>query len=404
MTRLLGNAVGWRTGVAMSVDEVPRTPADPPVVQFSALDAPSTRSAPAGGAGRDEAAARAAAIGELLERYAAARALLPTRARADLLRGERRLAITAYTPAQQAQPGFPYADAYGRDAFVRVFDLLTNEPVWAPEVLVSTAAAAGGLATSSGLAAHPLVTVALLRAVQELVERDALMVAWLHGIGAPRRPLTDVVRSLAEPIDAEVGLFDLTPAYSPHPVAVVAGSAFVDGRRRCAFGLACRTRWADAVEKAALEWAQGLVFAGVTTGFDTADDVAMTPADVTDFDAHAVFYTRRPDLWEQLPWWRGAPAAAAPVQAAAGRPVDELDALVHALTAHGVELFYRDLTLPDTAACGVRVVRVLSPQLAGIHGDHRWPQLGGTAADLAQRFPTAATLTRFPSPYPHPLG
>lgn len=429
---LLDRALGWRCGLAMSVDAVGLTPADPPVHQWSALDAPSKTTANAGGAARTRDAARAAAVGELLERYAAARFPLPVRPAGQAPRGERVLGLadfSLHSPAQQAAPGFPHGATYARDAVTAAFSLVSNERVWVPAALVGTDPALGTLATSSGLAADPLVSRALLRAAQELIERDALMVAWLHGVGAPRRPLTPAVTGLSEPVGGDVALFDLTPAFSPHPVAVVAGTAVQDGRPRRAFGLACRASWAQAVEKAALEWAQGLVFAGVTTAFDSPDDARVGPAGVTDFDEHARFYTRRGDLWGRLPFWQGSvaqdyavdnPADLAPSGAARtplddpGRiptgpaasptPLAELRDLVLSLAEHGIELLYRDLTTPDVAACGVRAVRVLSPQLVPIHGDHRWPHLGGTAADLARRFPRGRSLTGFPSPYPHPLG
>jgi ribosomal protein S12 methylthiotransferase accessory factor len=186
----------------------------------------------------------------------------------------------------------------------------------------------------------------------------------------------------------------------------VAGTARLAGRPRNSFGLACRATFADAATKAALEWAQGVSFAGVNTAADGPGAAAFAPEQANDFDDHAIFYTRRPDLWQQLPLWSGPvaePSGTDPLDH--DQPADhaQLADLIRRLADREIEVFYRDLTLPDLAACGVRAVRVVSPQLVPIHHDHRWPHLGGTAGDLALRYPWA-TSPGFPSRYPHPLG
>lgn len=413
--RLPELAVGWRSGTVASCGPVPTTPADAPIRQWSATAGPVDDRSPAGGAGRDDRTARDAAIGELLERYAAARFPLPVRDRDDLADADHCLRhddFTLHARSQRQADRFPYADSYRRREVTRVHSLATNRPVWVPANLVSNDPGFGHLATSNGLAAGPTTMVALLRAAQELVERDAFMISWLHQLSAPTVPVTAEVAAVADPIGARVRLLDLTPVYSPHPVAAVAGTALLAGRPRNSIGLACRSTFTEAAAKAALEWAQGVAFAGVNTATDPAG-LRPAPAEVTDFDRHALFYTRRPELWDGLPLWSAAasPASSGPVPRdgrRAGspeeRPVrDQLRDLVGALADHGIELLYRDLTLPDVVACGVRVVRVLSPQLTPIHPDHRWPHLGGSTADLARRYPDA-TSTGFPSPHPHPLG
>lgn len=406
---LLDRAVGWRSGTAASVDPVPTTPADPPIVQWSASYGPVDDRTPAGGAALDGTAARAAAIGELLERYAAAGCPIPVVERTMIDSGERVLdhdAFTLHSPEQRSRPDFPHQDSYRRTELTRAYSLLDNSPVWVPANLVSNDPQYGHLATSNGLAAGPTTCSALLRAVQELIERDALMITWLHGIGARRVATPESVRRLAEPIAAEVTVFDISPDYSSHPVAAVAGTARLAGRARNSFGLACRASFAEAATKSALEWAQGISFAGVHTAADGPDAGAVRPEQVDDFDHHAIFYTRRPDLWQQLPLWTGPIIDARDDQDQLDRQPaarDQLRALVRQLAERGIELFYRDLTVPDLAACGVRAVRVLSPQLVPIHHDHRWPHLGGSTADLALRYPWAKPGT-FPSRYPHPLG
>lgn len=400
-TDLLDRAIGWRCGVAAAVNPVGRTPADPVISQYAAVTGPVDDDNPAGGAALEPEPARRAAIGELLERYASARCRLPVVDRRDLPAGERILthdAFTLHSRDQRTRSDFPLRDSYCRTELTRVHSMIDNTRVWVPANLVGTDPELGHLSTSNGLAAAPTTLQALLRASQELVERDALMITWLHQVAPRRVPTPDNVADIADPIGADVTVFDLTPAYSPHPVAMIAGTAQLAGRPRNAVGLACRATFGEAVVKALLEWAQGVAFAGVNAGKD------LRTTDLpTGFDDHAVFYTRRPDLWRQLPIWGGA-LAEPPRTVRAGDHRVELADLVRGLDRHGIELLYRDLTTVDLAGCGVRAVRVLSPQLVPIHADHRWPHLGGTAGDLGCRYPWAEPAGPFPSHYPHPLG
>lgn len=405
---LLDKAIGWRTGVGVTLSEPPLTTADPPVHHAAASDRPVGESAVAGGAGWERDAARGAAVGELLERYAAVHCPLPTLRRAEIPSTEE-IPSTAtvlgfddfllHSPEQRADPGFPAASTYAQDRFTRTFSLLDQRPAWVPAALVSNDPGFGAIATSSGLAAGASVTTALLRATQELVERDALMVTWLHGLRPRTTPVPARVSELVDEIDGGATVLDVTPRHSPHPVAMVVGSAPLPDRPRHGAGIACRATWAEAVEKATLEWAQAMTYVGVTAGGRPRPE----PHDVVSFDEHARFYSLRPDLWDVLPIHRGTPAEP-PASSTATDAAEQLHELVMSLHRNGIRLFYRDLTTLDVAACGVRVVRVLSPDLVPIHGHHRWPHLAAARVPVAERFPGAELSTAFPSPFPHPLG
>ena len=173
-----------------------------------------------------------------------------------------------------------------------MFDLATNEPTWIPAALVALTDEHGALATSSGLAASPSVVTALLRGLQEVVERDAFMATWLHQLGGREVAAPSLTAELA-PLGATVQAFDLTPAFSPHPVALVAASIPHRGAPRPSIGLACRATWDDAVEKAFLECCQGTVFVGHTLTTRPALR-RLAPVDVVGFDEHAVYYARQP--------------------------------------------------------------------------------------------------------------
>jgi ribosomal protein S12 methylthiotransferase accessory factor len=374
---LLDHAVGWRHGMVADVGDIPVAMADLPLANRVATLTPVTGDSSAGGVSSDPVAARCAAIAEAIERYVAVVCALPPATTARLV---------------PSSVDGPTTDVYS----------VVDGGAWAaPVALITLDPDRSTVSTSSGLAADGSPLRALLRAVQELVERDALMSTWLHGVAARQVPLPEPRAEAVQARGGDVVCFDLTPAYSPHPVAAVAGNLPQRGRPRLSLGLACRARWDDAVDKAYAEWAQGVIFAGMYRA--RYPDLALSPDEVTDFDRHAAYYTLHPDRWAALPVWGGPRVERPPDADVVGRPADELHHLATTLAANGVDTYYRDLTTVDAAAVGLRVVRALAPDLVPIHGDHRRPHLGGTAPDLARRYPWA-TSTVFPNPAPHPLG
>lgn len=406
-TGLLYQATGRRHPVVAEPAVVPTTLCDLEGVWHASVAGELRSHPPAGGAGLTRQAAETAALGEALERYAAALARLPrkTRSRLDpdqLLPVER---FSLFSRAQRQAVGFPHPLVYQPDLdYTVAYSLLDNSLRWAPAFLVGLEGAPHGLATSSGLAAGSSKMRALLRALQELVERDALMITWHHGLGGRRVELAERWLRPVRKLGGRAEVFDLTPAYSPHPVAVVAGNVARRGAGRFAIGAACRSRWEDAVDKAFLEWAQGILFAGVVLEQDLAASL-RSPRDVRTFEDHAAYYTRNPDLWPQIPLLSRAVNGPAPDDSphAGSSTAAQLEELVHGLAGSGASLYYRDLTTADLRQIGVTVVRVLSPDLAPIHADERWPFLGGTVPDLSWRYP-GARGSCFPNPLPHPLG
>ena len=175
--------------------------------------------------------------------------------------------------------------------------------------------------------------------------------------------------------------------------------------------MACRGNAVDAFAKAWREWMQGIVFADHLDSLGHADDDGPPST----FEAHAVHYTRHPEDWAQVPLWRNPPAAdPEPLDTAGPHPALGLDRLASGprlrraaqwLQSQRVRLYYRDLTPCDVAQAGLRVVRVLSPDLSQVHADERWPCLGGRVGDLAWRYPGVGRApVGFPNPFPHPLG
>ena len=401
---LLRGAADHRLGIVEPAEMLPATEADIEGVFHAAVPVAdhSAWRGVAGGCAEDPDAAVDAAIGEALERYAALMHPVTDAPASCEVRGFE--AFSLFSDAQRTAPDFPHSELLTSPCrLVEMQRLSDGRHIAAPAALVLfRPGLEGGLATSSGLAAGESVVMATLRAVQELIERDALMCAWLHGLSGrhvqmdPRRTQPVARRG------GSVALVDITPRHSAHPVALVGGGIPIQGRMRYSAGAACRATWAEAVQKAYLEWAQGLVYVGhrLRRGLPELRSAGA----VRTFEDHAIWYTVHPEQWGDLPMFRDGEERAAPADRPRPTRRAELWDLVEQAATHGVELLARELTTTDRRQAGVSVVRVLSPQLTPIHCDERWPYLGGRSRDVQWRYPNAVAATPFPSPFPHPLG
>lgn len=397
---LLERAIDWRSGILARAQPVPTSLADIDVCHWAVTEGPVVDHSAAGGVGWSNDHARAAAIGEGIERYAAWASPIPLDP-ATLLEV---LTLDDFSYFDSRQRAEGLSEGMVTDDLVDVHPFGDGESVLVPAGLVSLNPRFGRLATSSGLAADPNVWRALLRGTEELIERDALMTTWVHGVAARRIPMPERLDALVAAKGGDAAAFDLTPSWSPHPVIAVAGSLPLRGRKRRALGCACRSDAAAALEKAWLEWVQGTLFAGYEVTRDP--DRVLLAEDVRTFEDHGVFYSLSGSRWDELPLWNG-PATYMSANAPWTGVDDgtQLRSLHARLRAAGVRLFHRELTTPDVAGLGMRVVRVLSPDLVPIHVDHRAPYLGGRAAEVKWRYPWVdASTCRFPSPFPHPLG
>lgn len=410
-THVASLAAGLRCGVVPPVQLIPTTFADPPGVFNAAIvgDTPSTLLAAAGGLGRTRAHAIGAAVGEALERYAASNAPLELRRRpSDAFLALREVAL--FSDAQRASRGFPFPDPHPSEIrYALAHDALDNRPLWVPHELVSLGPREGDAvvpSTSTGIAAAPTAMGALLRALEEVLERDAFAVHWLNGLGGRELSLEPSYVTPITALGGAVRAFDFTQAWNPHPVVVVCGQIPLRGRPRIGLGAACRATFSDAIEKAWLEWVQGVIFAGYWVN-EHPDKTFASPSDVHDFEDHGGYYSVHPDRWDHVPLLRHARAITRPPEEPTGHPdaAERVELLVRRLGAAGVRVLYRDLTTVDVAQAGLHVVRAICPELTPLHGDERLPFLGGRASDWRWRFPDAPVGDgRFPSPHPHPLG
>jgi ribosomal protein S12 methylthiotransferase accessory factor len=374
------------------------------------------------GAHPDPARARAAAIGEALERYSAMfvpRELVQiTTARELKGKAVPPSRFALFHPTQLAMPRFP-CDPFTEDtrtAFVEGVSLTDGEPVYLPAELVYLARPASRLrpiaySTTSGLACAPTPVEAALAAALELVERDAVMLAWKCRLSLPLLDWSN-----------DAGLVSLDRRFfcrSRLRFAVLDGSRFLDvpvaiavvhGTPGSGAALAMGAGSAATIGEAWLKaLAEGFgVYRWLRT--QSADTPAPSEPDaVESFDGHMRYFAADEraalaaflDVSEE----RTATQDVRPLEG--GRPRQQLDTLLRRLGAHGITAYAVDVTSPDVRSLGLAVVRVVVPELCALEASHRARFLGGrrlyTAAYEAGLLPApldVSELNALPHPFP----
>lgn len=381
-----------------------------------------------GGCGVTPESARLGAIGETVERYSAA--WVPF----DLLRqgtheelstaGLTCVApdeLTLFADWQFDRLAAPFT-RFHQDtplAWAESTRLADGARVWVPAQLIYLCPdlmrpQAIGYPTSNGLAYGSTPDEALVSAVLELVERDAVMTTWYQRLSMP---LVDVESDQAlsafferhvRPAGIDVSLVELS-AFSGAPVVLAVVRNRASAVAPLGLGAAAGATPLRAATKAVSEAisTRGWVVSKQRDGqvVDPGSDFAET---VRSFDDHISLYANR-GLVPATEFLDASPLRARldQIPALPDRSPGELrDALVSRLHDQGVDLYAVDATSPDVREAGGHVVKVFSPQLqpldAGYHRRYlggrrlrtRPVELGLVAADRAD------DLNPLPHPFP----
>ena len=332
------------------------------------------------GAASSHARARAAALGEAIERYSATylptSRLLRTTARALGDRAVRPERFALFHPAQLSHPSFPFAP-FTEDtelAFVEGVSLADGSPAYAPAELVflrppEPEGRPIAYPTSSGLACAATRREAALAALLELVERDAVMLAWNATLSLPRIGWDSdpAAAALADRFFAPSGLRYRVVSGSgfldvPVAVAVVHGAPGSGAALAVGAGSAAEPRdaWLKALSESfgVYRW-----LCSITAG--AVDRLPPPPQEIQTFDDHMLFYAR--DEEARLADFLDAASAECRLTDLPGlsgsTPEAHLGDLVARLARHGVSAYAFDVTSPDVDALGLAVIRVLAPEL-----------------------------------------
>jgi len=378
-----------------------------------------------GGCADSRDRARAAAIGEAAERFAAsfvpdAELVLAT-ARELGPRAVEPERFALFAPEQHERDDFPFAP-FTADTVVRwapAFSLPAGAPALLPAQLVylhwSSAPAPEapiGYATSSGLACGPTLVESLLAGLYELIERDGFMLAWTHRLSLPLLDWSTEPELLAwearylAPAGARHDVVDLSCFLGvPAALAVVQGAGH--GQPAWAVGAGCAATMTEAWKKALAEaysvrsWARALLAESPGRRFARPPEIASF-ADHVHF--HALAENRSACAFLTASHDRRPLAEAAPVEGE--RPFDRISALCARLAEQGCGVWAVDVTTPDVRSAGLRVTKTIVPELCPLDVRHDARFLGGTRL---RTLPHRLGLTGAPpaweelNPDPHPF-
>jgi ribosomal protein S12 methylthiotransferase accessory factor len=360
-----------------------------------------------GGAGWDAGAARDACIGEAIERLQAyplpddeiVEARLSEWPREEPAIGPERW--TLFHPDQHRSPGFPFAPFTNEQwcRWVCFRDAATGLPHWIPEelgYLFHAPSAAPRIAPSystglsSGRKDHPV----LLRGLQEAIERDAAVGAWWGSYPLEEWDEGVVLRELDPALpprflrpNRRYRYYRVRSPFSDHVTIVTIEGDDRDGFLFAA-GSACRETRPQSWAKSLLEVVQGAAYVrqlrSDRAGLDWTDELS-------DYSHHAAYYAAHPERLKETALHR----AVAPAALKSG--TETLASLRERLGPQRPVLF-RIMTPPAIAEefGDWHVLRVVVPGLQPLHGNHRWPHLGGP---LWGR-PVADWTTMPPHPFP----
>jgi thiazole/oxazole-forming peptide maturase SagD family component len=283
-----------------------------------------------------------------------------------------------FHPQQYGLDGFPFEPLTHstRCRWVCFREVLSGEPRWVPEEFAYLYPRAGCghrfcPTTSTGLAAGSADQPVVLRAMQEVIERDALLGAWwaypVEEFSQDAAWGAEELHRLQRP-NLRWRFFRVLSPFSHHVTMVT-----VEGEDREGFchsiGSACRESHRASWIKATLEAVQGRHYVRHLRQQRGAE-ILRRPLET--FADHAVYYSLHRDELNRTILNRARPASRDTAS-----PDESLPVLCERLKEHSV--LVRNLTPPMLAANGLdwRVVKVIVPGLQPLHGADRFAHLGG---------------------------
>ena len=422
--------VSPRTGLVTELSPQHRGPEEPvPPYLFTAMLAhfdfrPASRQERLNaGKGRTEEEAKRSALGEAVERYAAYH-LDPRRVSTGPAAPG---AITPadcvlYSEAQYAQDGFPFRP-WTPDAeisWVGGTDLHSGEPVPLPAALVHLVYPMPRLedhftaVTSNGLSAGPTLARAILGGLYEVIERDALMITWMNRLPATELDVMDsrchaatIIRHYRR-FGVAVRLLKLATDQLPAVIMAVADDRD-PARPARVVGMGCDLDPAVACDKAVFVLCQARPSEAVRFREKPPAVRLKSYEDVKDLDDHPGFHALRKNLREFDFLADGARSVALADLAgfATGDCEADVAAVAKRLRETGARAAYADITTPDVAEAGYRVVRAIATGLQPIHFGWGQARLGGRRlydAPMRWGFAGGPSTPETLNYCPHPLA
>lgn len=261
------------------------------------------------------------------------------------------------------------------------------------------------LPVTTGMAAHTDVQQAMVNAICEVIERDALSLTWLLRLALPRLPLTDApTLGIRDTLDAVAQsgvrhlMFDATTDVG---VPTVYAVQLREGDTHCATVVSCATGFDryDAAAKTIRECA------ATSLSFENDDPVGDCPEQFVKLEDGARYMSRisRRSAFSFLLESRAtATIADDDVPRESGR---QLAALRRIFDRLGMEVVIVDMTPADIRSSGLSVVRAVIPDLMPMSWVTRFRYLGHPRLlDYARRFGIDASRADNINPHPQPFA
>jgi bacteriocin biosynthesis cyclodehydratase domain-containing protein len=336
------------------------------------------------GGAANEADARTIAVVECLERYcglSSPRGVASSTYEAISQEAVHPNDLPLFSPDQYRLAGFPFVPFRGdrEMEWLRGTSLTSGRRRLVPRAAVYYGVDDPMLeGCSSGVAAHTSPAAAALNATFELVERDSLMIHWLHRISPPLLnvdSLDDVIVNFIREKGYRVVLADVTTDLGVSAVLAMAtrtdreGPALLVGSGSSLSPLAAARRALNELYCAVV---------GVPSGW--VPGAAPAPGDVTSIEAHERAYAHPSWLEKAEFLWGSTVRRPYPIPENDARPSDpvrDLERLVAHLDQRGHEVVVVDITSPEVARYGLFVGCVVVPGLQPIGFGPYGIRLGG---------------------------
>lgn len=432
LPELIERLVSPRTGIITSLVSAPRDSSEPsrPLVRRARLSNHRFLSeqdethAGCSGKGMNPSEALISCLGEAVERYSGGFWLpdeLIIAQRGDLEgKSLDPNDLVLYLPEQYTELKYaPYREE-SKIAWVQARSLISDELVWVPAIAVFMEYQLHDEGeflfpiTSNGLAAGPTLCDAVLSAVYEVIERDALLISWLNKLPgrfyeAADHPDRDV-RWMALAYRRRGVRLDLIELPTDHPVSVFMGIAFQEdgvGGPYATVGLGANLDPLKASRQAAIE--VGQVRPTIRRRIRSVDakrmaELGKNPADVRSLEDHALLYANHSTtgafdfLFGEMAEWQSGTSWSSP------------SALKHLLShfeLKGQEVLYVNLTSPELESLGLFTARAILPGFQPVWFGRQERRIGGRRLYELPRtlgFTIEATSPESLNPLPHPLA
>jgi ribosomal protein S12 methylthiotransferase accessory factor len=429
--------VGARLGVIQHLALFEPGPGDPPlyysggaVCDVGRLVGGRSWQPPAGGVGVSPETAVMSAVGEAVERYCSA--FIPTTelvpgAYRDLSRHQpcqdpRRLSFFSRDCIDQQKLNVPMRLEDHEMYWAQGRNIHDDEPLLLPAPWVYLPYSVPGEAVvvpgnSTGLCCAPTIENALTGAILEAVERDAYVSCWRWGGQPPRLKLPDSIwareiKNLVPLNYWQHAMYDLTGDSGIPVILVVLQPPCWMGKQSgldtwYCHGAAAHPDPVVALKKALMEaclaWKHIEMFWPANRDWTAERDLS----NLTDFDAHTLFYNVHPEYRKKLKFLDQGPLLewgnSCGTAGSGPDPEMELSWIKDRLSSAGIRGGWIDLTTSDAASCGLHVVRALLDDFIWLHGDYRLPfttPRSENAHDFYDYIAEGSELNR----WPHSLG